>query len=271
MSFGIIILQTYPSPKKHFAVSRLLVLLYYKKGKEGTLAFRFRRSQQMWCAFDAVSFPFSETFFQALKFSPFKHFEISIREYRQRVVERFLGPVYMEVGIPGRWGSPRRVTHLSCKRDQIKMRDYMDRRVIPPKRVTSPTWGPPPPYKQALSYYFTLRYVTLWIQLRLPLRQTDNITLHYAPTHALHSIPLRHVTLRYATLRFSIHSRLLWFCNILQRMYVTYTCKVVFTKKSAFYSILIFFLLCFIGWLVHFKSLRDACEIWWELFIEIDH
>ena len=25
---------------------------------------------------------------------------------------------------------------LSCKRDQIKMRDYMDR------RVTSPTWGP---------------------------------------------------------------------------------------------------------------------------------
>ena len=26
----------------------------------------------------------------------------------------------------------------------------MDRRVIPPKRVTSPTWGPPPPCKQAL-------------------------------------------------------------------------------------------------------------------------
>ena len=38
-------------------------------------------------------------------------------------------------------GSP----HLSCKRDQIKMRDYMDR------RVTSPTWGPPPPCKQALN------------------------------------------------------------------------------------------------------------------------
>ena len=43
-------------------------------------------------------------------------------------------------------GSP----HLSCKRDQIKMRDYMDRRVTPPKRVTSPTWGLPPPCKQAL-------------------------------------------------------------------------------------------------------------------------
>ena len=27
----------------------------------------------------------------------------------------------------------------------------MDRRVTPPKRVTSPTWGPPPPCKQALT------------------------------------------------------------------------------------------------------------------------
>ena len=26
----------------------------------------------------------------------------------------------------------------------------MDRRVTPPKRVTSPTWGPPPPRKRAL-------------------------------------------------------------------------------------------------------------------------
>ena len=43
-------------------------------------------------------------------------------------------------------GSP----HLSCKRVQIKMRDYMDKRVTPPKRVTSPTWGPPRPCKQAL-------------------------------------------------------------------------------------------------------------------------
>ena len=40
---------------------------------------------------------------------------------------------------------------LSCKRDQIKMRDYMDRRVnTPPKWVTLPTWGPPPLCKQAL-------------------------------------------------------------------------------------------------------------------------
>ena len=40
--------------------------------------------------------------------------------------------------------------HLSCKHDQIKIRDYMERRVTPPRRVTSPTWGPPPPCKQAL-------------------------------------------------------------------------------------------------------------------------
>ena len=44
-------------------------------------------------------------------------------------------------------GSP----HLSCKRDQIKIRDYMDWRVTPSTRITSPTWGPPPPCKQALS------------------------------------------------------------------------------------------------------------------------
>ena len=42
--------------------------------------------------------------------------------------------------------------HLTCKCDCIKMRDCMDRRVTPPKRVTSPTWGPPPPCKQALTF-----------------------------------------------------------------------------------------------------------------------
>ena len=37
-----------------------------------------------------------------------------------------------------------------CKRVQIKMRDYMDRRVTPPKRVTWPTWGPLAPCNQTL-------------------------------------------------------------------------------------------------------------------------
>ena len=32
------------------------------------------------------------------------------------------------------------------------MRNYIDRRVTPPKRVTSPTWGPPPQCKQALTW-----------------------------------------------------------------------------------------------------------------------
>ena len=48
-------------------------------------------------------------------------------------------------------GSP----HLSCKRDQIKMRDFMDRKVTPSKRFTSTTRGPPPPCKhsQALLWF----------------------------------------------------------------------------------------------------------------------
>ena len=52
----------------------------------------------------------------------------------------------MKVGVTC-GGSP----HLACKRDRIKMRDYVERRVTPPKRDTTPTWGPPPPCKQALS------------------------------------------------------------------------------------------------------------------------
>ena len=53
-----------------------------------------------------------------------------------------------QVGVVACGGLP----HLTCKRDPIKMRDYMDRRVPPPpNRVTSPSWGPPPPRKQALT------------------------------------------------------------------------------------------------------------------------
>ena len=44
-------------------------------------------------------------------------------------------------------GSP----HLLYKRDQLKMRDHMDRLVTTPNQVTSPTWGSPPPCKQALN------------------------------------------------------------------------------------------------------------------------
>ena len=50
-------------------------------------------------------------------------------------------------GLPylaGRATRPGGSPHLTCKRDQNKIRNYRDR------RVTSPTWGPPPPCKQAL-------------------------------------------------------------------------------------------------------------------------
>ena len=43
----------------------------------------------------------------------------------------------------------RRVTHLHDRWGD-NMRDYVDRQVTPPKRVTSPAWGHPPPRKQAL-------------------------------------------------------------------------------------------------------------------------
>ena len=47
------------------------------------------------------------------------------------------------------------------------MRDYIHRRATPPKRVTSPTWSPPPSYKQALSYYVcSLRWLLYFNFLR---------------------------------------------------------------------------------------------------------
>ena len=71
-------------------------------------------------------------------------------------LKRWHGKIWPQLrGLPGLAdrathleGSP----HLSCKRDQIKMRDYNNRRVrvTLPKWVTMPTWGPPPPCKQAL-------------------------------------------------------------------------------------------------------------------------
>ena len=51
-------------------------------------------------------------------------------------------------------GSP----YLSRKRDQIKIRKYMDWRVTPPERVT---WGPPPPFKQALLAWWYPRKISL--------------------------------------------------------------------------------------------------------------
>ena len=55
--------------------------------------------------------------------------------WKRLKLEYNLGPVYKEVGDPRYCRSGymwRGHLHLSCKRDQIKMRDYMDRRVPPP-------------------------------------------------------------------------------------------------------------------------------------------
>ena len=67
--------------------------------------------------------------------------------------------------------------HLSCKRDQIKMRDYMDRRVTPPKRVTSPTWGPPPPCKQALRELTIILMSLISYVLKTIYKYFSNITI----------------------------------------------------------------------------------------------
>ena len=52
-------------------------------------------------------------------------------------------------------GSP----HLSCKRDQIIMR-LCGQAGYPPKQVTSPAWGPPPSCKQALMRDYMDKRVT---------------------------------------------------------------------------------------------------------------
>ena len=68
------------------------------------------------------------------------------------------------LGSPRRWGNPLTwVTRLSIlslvfiwwhlhDRWGDHMRDYMNGRVTPPKRVTSLTWSPPPTCKQALKW-----------------------------------------------------------------------------------------------------------------------
>ena len=70
-------------------------------------------------------------------------------------LKRWHGKIWPQLrGLPGVADRATRLEgspHLSCKSDQIKMRDYMDRRVnTPTKWVTMPTWSPPPPCKQAL-------------------------------------------------------------------------------------------------------------------------
>ena len=51
----------------------------------------------------------------------------------------------------------------------------MDRQVTPPKRVTLPTWGPPPPCKQALNLLFCLVLVRLLLSSKAVLCDVNDI------------------------------------------------------------------------------------------------
>ena len=70
----------------------------------------------------------------------------TLRRLHGKLSPRLTGLPYLADRATRLGGSP----HLSCKRDQDKIRNYMDRLVTPLRWVTSPTWGPPPPCKQAL-------------------------------------------------------------------------------------------------------------------------
>ena len=68
--------------------------------------------------------------------APFAHHEINLQ--LRVCLHGGGGPQVGEVTCSG-------LPHQSCKRDQIKRRDCID------KRVTSPTWGSPPPNKRLIS------------------------------------------------------------------------------------------------------------------------
>ena len=75
---------------------------------------------------------------------------------RRRIFENSNGPsfrkhIYRNYSLDAPGNNCGGSSHLSCKRDQIKMRDSLDWAVTPPKRVTSHTWGAPPPCKQTLT------------------------------------------------------------------------------------------------------------------------
>ena len=82
-------------------------------------------------------------------------------------------------------GLPALMGHPTYHGDQIKMRGYMDRWVTPLKRVTSPTWGPPPPCKQALIHYVSNVSNAIYASLfamkleKLPVNDNDNENASY--------------------------------------------------------------------------------------------
>ena len=76
-------------------------------------------------------------------------------------------------------GSP----HLSCKRDQIKMRDYMNGQVTSPKRVTSPSWVSPPPCKQALNHNLSFLFYLFFSLQNLLVTFRLNLSYRFSTVH----------------------------------------------------------------------------------------
>ena len=50
----------------------------------------------------------------------------------------------------------------------MEVRDYMDRWVTPPKRVTSPTWDTPPTCKQALKVVVSVKTTLMSLGYNIP-------------------------------------------------------------------------------------------------------
>ena len=86
-----------------------------------------------------------------VNFNNFLTFHINKDTHRHEINVSFLLTLMyfktlLRACYPDRWGNMWQVTPpIMYKRDKIKMRYYMGR------RVTSPTWGSPPPCKQALT------------------------------------------------------------------------------------------------------------------------
>ena len=88
-------------------------------------------------------------------------------------LERLHGKIWPRLrGLPGLADRATRLgwsPHLSCKRDQIKMRDHNYGHVgTPPKRFTPPTWDLPPSRKQAFKPFYPPRFIPAVLVWFLP-------------------------------------------------------------------------------------------------------
>ena len=92
-----------------------------------------------------IVWKYSKPFHCSFEWHLTPHMTLSIETCIRACLYEGGGPQVGEVT----WGG---LPYLTCKRDHIKMRDYVDWRVTPPKRINSPIWGTPPPYKQVLRW-----------------------------------------------------------------------------------------------------------------------